>query len=432
MTTSPAKWTTRALVAFWLPLALSWMMMIVAHPVTAVAISRLADPALHLAAYGLTFDLAFFLESPIIMLLSASVALTRDQVSYRRLRQVTLWASGIMTGVFIIVAFTPAYHPIVRGIIGVPEEVAVPARPALQLLLPWIGAIAWRRFHQGPLITAGLTRLISYGTVIRLATLAAVLSAGVAWPVLPGAVLGALALSASVVVEAWVNVRWARPVIRDLPRGAGPPISTRGIIRFCIPLAATDVIRTVVRPLITAGVARAALPAVSLAAWPVAGSLIILISSAVMAFQEVAVALIADRDSYLRVRGFIIAVGLATTLLTVLIVMTPLIAVFLDGVMRLPAALRPYVVQAMQVMIPLPLLAAVRNLLRGVLIRRRATNPTQLAMMASAFVLIVMLAVGVRAGWTGIIVGAVATLAAQVAEVVVLYAFHRGVARDLA
>ena len=419
-------------MAFWLPLALSWMMMIVALPITSIAISRLADPAVHLAAYGITFDLAFLLESPIIMLLSVSVALTRDQASYRLLRQVTLWISGVMTGVFAIVAFTPAYDPIVAGIIGVPEEVAAQARPALQLLLPWIGAIAWRRFHQGPIITSGLTRLVSYGTVIRLATLSAVLWAGVVWPVLPGAMLGALALSASVVVESVVNTIWARPVIRALPRNAEDPLTIPGVVRFCAPLAATDVMRTVVRPAVTAGVARAVLPEVSLAAWPVAASLITLISSAAMAFQEVAVAVIENRDSYLRVRRFIVAVGLAITLLTILIVMTPLINAYLGGIVRLPAVLQPHVVQGMQVMIPLPLLMAVRNLFRGVLIRQRSTNPIQLAMMANAVVLVMMLVVGVRAGWTGLMVAATATLAAQVAEAVVLYAFYRRAAQDLA
>lgn len=417
-------------MAFWLPLALSWMMMIVAQPVTSIAISRLADPAVHLAAYGITFDLAFLLESPIIMLLSVSVALTRDQASYRLLRQVTLWISGVMTGVFAIVAFTPAYDPIVAGLIGIPEEVAVQARPALQLLLPWIGAIAWRRFHQGPIITSGLTRLISYGTVIRLATLAAVLAAGVTWPVLPGAMLGALALSASVVVESVVNTIWARPLVRKLPGDGEDPLTIPGVVRFCAPLAATDVMRTVVRPAVTAGVARAVLPEVSLAAWPVAASLITLISSAAMAFQEVAVAVIQDRDSYLRVRRFILAVGLAITFLTILIVMTPLINAYLGGIVRLPAVLQPHVVQGMQVMIPLPLLVAVRNLFRGVLIRRRSTNPIQLAMMANAIVLIVMLVVGVHAGWTGVMVAA-AALAAQAAEAAVLYAFYHRAAQDL-
>jgi hypothetical protein len=430
--TSGRRWTTSALLAFWFPLALSWTMMIVAQPLASIAISRLPEAEVQLAAYGVTFDLAFLLESPIIMLLSVSVALTRDQASYRALRRVTLWISGIMTGMFIIVAFTPVYDPILRGVMGVPSDVAAQARPALQLLLPWVGAIAWRRFHQGPLIASGLTRLVSYGTFVRLATLSAVLVAGVIWPVLSGATLGSLAISAAVVVESAINTVWALPVIRRLPERTGDTLTMRGIVRFCAPLAATDIVRTIVRPAVTAGVSRALLPALSLAAWPVSASLISAIGAPLMAFQEVTVAVINDQDSYLRVRRFVVAAGLAITLLTLLIVLTPLIDAYLSRVVDLPGVLHSHVVRGLQIMLPLPLLMAVRNLFRGVLIRWRYTAPIQLAMAVSAAVLGAALVVGVRAGWTGITVAATATLAAQIAEVVVLYPFFNEAASALA
>ncbi|MDR7511655.1 MAG: hypothetical protein QN147_06500 [Armatimonadota bacterium] len=424
-------WTTGALVAFWVPLALSWTMMIVAQPIAAIAISRLADPEVQLAAYGVTFDLAFLLESPIIMLLSVSVALTRDQASFRLLRRVTGWVAGVATAIFLVVAFTPAYDLVVRGAMGVPEAVAAEARPALRLLLPWIGAIAWRRFLQGPLISAGHTRVITLGTLIRLVVLAVVLGAGVAFPVLPGAMLGALALSVSVVAESIANTLWALPVVRRLPAATEASLSVGAVFRFCAPLMATDVMRTIVRPAVTAGVARAALAPVSLAAWPVAASLITLVSAPAMSFQEVTVAVIHGRDAYRRVRRFIAAVGLILITLTALATWSPLLRAYLVTVVDLPGALLDPVIAGMRIMLPLPLLMALRNLFRGVLIRRRFTVPIQLAMGANAVVLFGALAVGVRAQWTGIVVAGTASVAAQVAEVVVLYLFSRMAEREL-
>lgn len=424
-------WTPGALVALWLPLALSWTMMIVAQPIAAIAISRLPDPEVQLAAYGVTFDLAFLLESPIIMLLSVSVALTRDQAAFRLLRRVTAWVAGGATAIFLVVAFTPVYDLVVRGAMGVPATVAAEARPALQLLLPWIGAIAWRRFLQGPLIAAGHTRVVTFGTMFRLATLTVVLGAGVAFPVLPGAMLGALALSASVVVESIANTRWALPIVRRLPPATEAPLSIGGVFRFSAPLMATDVMRTIVRPAVTAGVARAALAPVSLAAWPVAASLITLVSAPAMSFQEVTVAVIEGRDSYRRVRRFIGAVGAILAALTALAVWSPLLRAYLVAVVDLPAALLDPVIEGVRIMLPLPLLMALRNLFRGVLIRRRFTVPIQLAMVANAAVLFAALAVGVRAQWTGIVVAATASVAAQVAEVVVLSVFARVAHREL-
>jgi hypothetical protein len=258
-----------------------------------------------------------------------------------------------------------------------------------------------------------------------------VLGAGVIWPVLPGVTLGALALSASVVVESLVNTMWAMPVIRRLPRDAEDALTIPAIIRFSTPLAVTDVMRTLGRPAVAAGVSRALLPQVSLAAWPVATSLIMLIGAGAMSFQEMTVAVIEDRDSYLRVRRFILSVGLALSLLTAAIVTTPLIRVLLGSIVGLPGPLQPHVVLGMRILMPLPLLMAVRNLLRGVLIRQRFTSPIQVAMVASLVVLAAALAAGVLAGWSGVTVAATAMLSAQAAEVLVLYPFFRGVLREL-
>ncbi len=412
-------------MALWLPLALSWMMMNIAQPVTAIAISRLPDPEIQLAAYGVTFDMGFLLESPIVMLLSASVALTRDRVTYMLLRRITVWLSAVMTGVFALVAFTPAYELLVERIIGVPRDVAAEARPALGLLLPWVGAVAWRRFHQGPMILAGLTRLMSVGTVIRLATLCVVLAIGLWRPFLPGAMLGALALSASVVIEALINTVWALPLVRTLPARSRGPVTVPSILRFCAPLAATDVMRTLVRPVITSGISRALLPVASLAAWPVASNLVQLMGGAVMAFQELTVAVIDSRTTYLNVRRFILATGLAVTALTALITLTPLLEMFLITIVRLPADLLPHVVEGTRLLIPMPLLYAVRNLLRGVLIQQRSTSSVQFAMTAYVVGLVLTIVVGLNARVTGVVLAAIAGLVAQTAEVVVLYVFFR-------
>ncbi len=428
---SSQRWTTSALLAFWFPLALSWMMMTIAQPITAIAISRLPDPEVHLAAYGVTFDLGFLLESPIVMLLSASVALTRDRMAYRHLLRITVWASAVLSGVFAIVTFTPVYDVIVRRLIGVPADVAAQARPALGLLLPWVGAVAWRRFHQGPLIMGGLTRLISVGTVIRLVTLSVVLAIGVWRPFLPGAMLGALALSASVIVEALINTVWALPVVRKLPARSSDPVTVTSILRFCAPLAATDVMRTLVRPAITSGISRTILPVVSLAAWPVASSFIQLLGGAVSAFQEMTVAVIDGRATYLKVRRFVLITGVAVTVVTAVIALTPVIDVFLITVVHLPPALRAHVVDGVRLMIPMPLLFAVRNLFRGVLIQQRSTGSIQVAMIAYVGAMLVGIAVGVQARLAGVTVAALAGLIAQTAEVVVLYIFFRGALRRL-
>lgn len=61
------------------PLAISWALMAVELPILGAVIARLAEPEIRLAAFGgVVFPVALVVESPIIMLLVASTAFSRD------------------------------------------------------------------------------------------------------------------------------------------------------------------------------------------------------------------------------------------------------------------------------------------------------------------------------------------------------------------
>src|SRR5437588_12875847 len=74
----------------WFPLALSFELMMLEGPAVQAAIGRLPDPALNLAAWGLTMSLSLLVESPVIMLLATAIALVRDRCSYLALRRFML------------------------------------------------------------------------------------------------------------------------------------------------------------------------------------------------------------------------------------------------------------------------------------------------------------------------------------------------------
>ena len=71
----------------WWPLAMSWLLMALELPALSAVIARLEDPEIHLAAYGgVVFPIALIIEAPVIMLLAASTALSKDWASYSLLR----------------------------------------------------------------------------------------------------------------------------------------------------------------------------------------------------------------------------------------------------------------------------------------------------------------------------------------------------------
>ena len=78
--------TYRKVLLFWLPLALSWLLMTFESLWIQGVIGRKPDAETQLAAFGLMFSLSVLIETPVIMLLATSNALSRDRQSFR-----TLW-----------------------------------------------------------------------------------------------------------------------------------------------------------------------------------------------------------------------------------------------------------------------------------------------------------------------------------------------------
>src|SRR5207249_1017195 len=104
----------RTVFAVWWPLAASWLLMGLELPLVSAVMARLRDPVTSLAAYGgVVFPLALMIESPIVMLLTASTAVSRDPDSYRLVRRFMFAAAGALTLLHGLVAFTPLFGIVV-------------------------------------------------------------------------------------------------------------------------------------------------------------------------------------------------------------------------------------------------------------------------------------------------------------------------------
>ncbi len=82
--------TYKKIFFFWIPLAATWLMMAIEGPFLAAIIARLANPKFNLAAYGVAFSFAVFIEAPIIMIMSASTALAKRQGFIHQIKKLHL------------------------------------------------------------------------------------------------------------------------------------------------------------------------------------------------------------------------------------------------------------------------------------------------------------------------------------------------------
>ncbi|RPI23595.1 MAG: hypothetical protein EHM70_22315, partial [Chloroflexota bacterium] len=248
------------IIRTWWPLAASWLLMGAEVPALSAIVARLENPEINLAAYGgVIFPLALIIESPIIMLLAASTALSKDWESYNKLRRFMMRAGAILTAVHMLVAFTPLYYLVVEGILGAPAEIVEPARYGLMIMTPWTWSIAYRRFNQGVLIRFGHSQAVGAGTMIRLCADGLVLFAGYVIGTIPGTIVATCAVAAGVISEAIYAGIVVRPVIRDqlkvAPR-ASDTVTLRSFLSFYVPLAMTSLLGLLAQPIGSAALSR--------------------------------------------------------------------------------------------------------------------------------------------------------------------------------
>jgi hypothetical protein len=381
----------------WWPLAASWLLMATELPLVSAVIARLPLPEISLAAWGgVIFPLSLLVESPIIMLLAASTALSKDWANYQKVRRFMMWAGGGLTALHILVAFTPLYDIVVGGIIGAPPEIRGPARIGLQLMTPWTWSIAFRRFHQGVLIRYEHSDAVGIGTAVRLSADALVLGFGLVHGGIPGVVVAGLAVSAGVICEALYAGLRARPVVRDEVRHAPPSgeiLTFRSFFAFYVPLAMTSLLTLLIQPLGSAALSRMPLALESLAVWPVVSGVVFMGRSMGVAYNEVVVALLDRPRAHASLRRFTVILVLATTGLLALIALTPLSHLWFGVVSGLPTRLADLASQALVFALPMPGLVVLQSWYQGTLVNRRrtrgVTEAVGLGLAASATVLVV-------------------------------------------
>jgi progressive ankylosis protein len=412
--------TLPRLFRFWLPLEATWLMMAVEGPFLAAVIARLAEPTPNLAAYGVAYAFAIIVEAPVIMMMSAATAVVDARPGYLALRRFAIALNSFITLVMVALLATPAMGWILGDLLRLTPEVARLTELSLWVLLPWPAAIGYRRFYQGILIRAGLTRRVAWGTVTRLVamTTGALLARAAG---LPGAVVGAVALSSGVCVEALASRVMAAGAVRRLQPSSPAPLASdlswRGLSAFYWPLALTSTISLAIHPLVTFFMGRAAAPLESLAILPVLNALVFLFRTPALSYQEVAIAKLGEgaenRRPVLTFAGLLAALS---TLGLLLVAWTPAWRFWMVTVSGLEPDLAAFAVTPLRILSLMPALSVLLNLERALLVHGRRTGPVTTASALEVAGLAVVLLIGVLGlGAVGVVAAAVAFMVGRLA-----------------
>jgi hypothetical protein len=394
-------------------------------PYIAAIVARMPSTAHNLAAFGVATSLAWVIESPIMMLLSAATALVHDRASYLAFRRFAFLLNGVVSAGMLVLAVPAVFRVVGEDLIGLPPEISRLAHLATAILIPWPAAIGYRRFYQGILVRHHLTRRVAYGTVVRLVSMS-VTAAVLAFTVtIPGAALGAIALLTGVVLEAAASRVMARQSVDSLLRNddpAAPRLGLRAITQFYYPLALTSVLSMALGPLVTFGLGRGRSPIESLAVWPVVNALVFLFRSGGVAFQEVAIALSASpAGSERAVQRTAMALAALASLALAIVAFTPLQAFWFQQASGLTPYLASFAVWPVRILVLLPALEFVLSIQRArwIVARRTVVITIATAVEAAGLIAALFFTIGIL-DVVGAVGGAAAMLVGRAAANVYL------------
>lgn len=390
-----SRLTYKKIFLLWIPLAAMWLMMGIEMPLINAVIARLNDAKANLAAFGVTLAIALIIESPIIQLLAAGTALADSRKNYKRLMSFMHILAISLTIIHLILALTPLYGLLLQHVLRVPTNIIPLSRRAFILMCPFSAAVGYRRLWQGVLIRFGKTKVIPNTMITRLLTTAIILFAGFHFPGISGAEVGGMALSFGVVAGAISSYIYLRPMLYEFKDTDGQEVlSWNKLLKFYFPLALTNFVTFIVRPVLTFGIARAIFPLESLAIWPVVTSLMFLFRSMSLAYQEVAVSLLKGDDDYKYLSRFAALLGISLSIMFFAIAVTPLGNLWYRFAAGLDKNLLSFTRIPTLIVSVVPAITGFISWYRGVLIFKQKTAIIAKAVMLNSSILMVIILIG--------------------------------------
>jgi hypothetical protein len=403
------------LFLFYLPLALTAMMMNVSSTVINSFISKMPDALPELAAFAAAFAISSFTHSPVFAVQQIAIRQARSRRNTELMLLLFVVFSIFIIGLNLSLALTPLGDLLFGGLIGVSDQVIAIAKDCILGFIPLPFIILFRGTLQGLIINRKRTRMISVGTAMRLLLMFLAFYALMALNMRISAPLAALILSLGVLLETLILFPAASNIFKALPLAAEEDKNTRQMLSFAWPLILSMVLWTSSGFFISVIVGHSLQRDAALAITGIVYSSIgWLLASPTKPIMQMAMIYSGNSISMQRVQRFaaFLVLGLSGILFT--LQFSPVNTYVFTQIFYLPLQLREVAIQAALIITFYPLFIAQRGFLQGYLIFFERTKPISMAAGVRVLILaagaIVSMALNYRNGaliGVGILVGSI-------------------------
>ena len=377
------------LLAVWMPLALTFLLVTGSTPVVNAAINRLPGgphPA-ELAAFAIFLSVLIVIHSPLFVAREIAIKLSRHRGGAQRALRFMLGVAAVVSVVEVVIGFTDLGHHVLRRF-STDQSVVRGAHEAFRWIWPAPFVIAIRGVYQAHQISADDTLFVGLGTLVRLG-FTAVFGFWIAPRVgLTGPVLGAVCIGVGIVIEAIITVWRTHGIGKPEVEYDDPGPSA---FQFAIPLIVANSLGLLASLfyLKIAGLVPEAVQKSSLAAFQEVKPLHWLLAAGAFALQSLTTAKVRRTEDVRPMLRFSVMVGGGLTAALALIAFTPLRYWILIDLMgeRADGDVVRFALPALMLAAPMPIFTAIRFALRGVLISRGRARPITLTNLATLAIL---------------------------------------------
>jgi hypothetical protein len=208
--------TFRAFLEFYIPLAMTSLLVLLVQPIGAAALSRMPRALESLAVWPVVSGLIFMLRSLGIAYNEVVVALLDEPRSTHNLRRFATLLAALTTLLLLVIVVTPLATIWLGRVSGLSVALVALAHTSLWIALPIPGLNVLQSWFQGALVHSRSTRGVTEAMAVFLFTTSAILWVGVTQGKTTGLYVGLAAFAVgSLLQTAWLWYR-GRPVMRRL------------------------------------------------------------------------------------------------------------------------------------------------------------------------------------------------------------------------
>lgn len=428
MSKPEARVTYKELIYFFLPLAVTPLIIGVVHNIANGAIARLPEPEISLAVYAVVKGFSYIIRAPILVSRQAVISLVDSEVSCSRVLKMLWVIACVTTFILLLLGYTPLGGVVLRNVIGLKNEQQVTyGYYALRIIcfLPIVETL--RNNNQGLAIALKKTGMILPGVLARLISVILFLGWVVFSKSLSGIVAASIAWVGGIGLEGFIICSGIRKVYgfpvkaaRKIPGNKkNKDITFFTFVKFILPLAVMMALARVVEPLIQAGIARGNSPTRSLAAFGVAWAILFLVAGPLMHINQgalVYIKKIGDKN-WDRVLRFSHLFGLLTALIIAVIAFTPGGFLLINKVLAVSDSISSLTQHILKVFVLYPLIASFKEVYWGILMNQKKTHVIGIAKTANIAMVVLFLVIGIKIlSFDAAIIGALAFVLGEAFE----------------